>query len=146
VAGGIRRPWIPVINKSHAVPHKNFRLDGHAFADKGVARYFAALANLRAFLHFNEWADLCFIADLAAIQIYERVNPDITPKLYIWRDDLVRVWFATHLANASASRSSSALAGPGASAAPFELENVTGAPFILREAEAASRILIISSP
>ena len=34
----------------------------------------------------------------------------------------------------------------GAGPAPFEPENVTGAPFILREAEAASRILIISSP
>ena len=58
MAGGIRRPRIPVINKNDAVPHKNFRFDGHAFADKGVARYLAALANLRALLHFNEWTDL----------------------------------------------------------------------------------------
>ena len=38
------------------------------------------------------------------------------------------------------------VAGLEAGVAPFEPENVTGAPFILREAEAASRILTISSP
>jgi hypothetical protein len=67
-------------------------------------------------------------------------------KRYVRRDELVRSWFATHLVNASACTSSSALAAPRAGAAPCGLENVTGAPCILMEAEAASRILIISSP
>src|SRR4029077_10520885 len=80
------------------------------------------------------------------VQIYERVNLHVTPELYIWRDDLVCGRLATHPANASACRNSSALAGRGAGVAPFEPENVTGAPFILREALAASRILTNSSP
>jgi hypothetical protein len=52
-----------VIDKNHAVTHKNFRFDGYAFAGKNVARHLAARANLRALLHFNQWTDLCFIAD-----------------------------------------------------------------------------------
>jgi hypothetical protein len=64
------------------VPHKNFRFNGHAFADKGVARYLAALANLRTLLHFNEWTYSCFIADLAAVKIYECVNLNIAQALH----------------------------------------------------------------
>lgn len=67
-------------------------------------------------------------------------------KRYTARVELVRGRLAIHLANASAWRISSPLADLRAGDALFELENVTGAPFILREALAASRILIISSP
>src|SRR5258708_37228570 len=101
MADGIRRPWISVINEGHAMPHKNFRFDGYAFADKRVTGYLAALANLCAFLHFNEWPDLCFMADLATIKIDEGVNTNVAPKLYIWRDAPMRGWCCTHPANAS---------------------------------------------
>ena len=52
----------------------------------------------------------------------------------------------SHPANASIGRHSSALAEARAGATLVEGESVTGAPFILSEALAASRILTISSP
>jgi hypothetical protein len=50
----------------------------------------AAFADLSSFLDFNERANLCFIADLAAVKIHESGDPNIPAELYIWRNELIR--------------------------------------------------------
>jgi hypothetical protein len=51
-------PGIFVVDKYHAVADEDFIFDGDTLADKGVTGYFAAFADGRAFLDFNEGTDL----------------------------------------------------------------------------------------
>ena len=86
---GVRRPRIAVVDESDAVSDEDAGFDGHAFADEGVARDLAALADLRALLDFDEGADLRFVADLAAVEIDESVNPHVPARASRRRDELV---------------------------------------------------------
>lgn len=60
---------IQVIDKHHTVSYENVVFDGYAFANEGVGRNFAAISNDGIFLHFDEGADLGFIADSAAVKV-----------------------------------------------------------------------------
>ena len=54
-------------------------LDGHALADEGVARDLAPQTNLRLLLDLDECSDLCFVADLAPVQVDEPRELDVFP-------------------------------------------------------------------
>ena len=61
-------------------------LDGHAFADEGVAGDLAPPANAGILLNLDEGADLGFVADLAAIEIDELRKLDVFPELHVGRN------------------------------------------------------------
>ena len=66
-----RRARIRVVDKRHAVADENIVLNRHAFADERVARHFASPPHARVLLNFDECSDLCFVSNLASIQIDE---------------------------------------------------------------------------
>jgi len=61
--------WIQIVDEHHTVSDKNVVFDGYAFANEGVGGNLAATSNEGIFLHFDEGADLGFIADSAAIKV-----------------------------------------------------------------------------
>ena len=58
-------------------------LDGNAFADEGMARDLAAIADPRALLNLDERADLCLVADLAAVEVDEGKDPNVSAQLNV---------------------------------------------------------------
>src|SRR5271156_1898980 len=66
-----RGTGIAVIDERHSVPDEDVVLDDHAFADKRVAGYFAALADPCISLDLHECADLCLVSDFTSVEIYE---------------------------------------------------------------------------
>ena len=88
---GARRPapvarGYGVVDKCHAVTDEDVVLDRHALANEGVARDLAAPSNPRVLLDLNKSADLCFVADLAAVQIDELRKLDGLAELHIRRN------------------------------------------------------------
>ena len=55
----------------------------YALADEGMTRDLAAVADLCALLDFDKRPDPRLVANLAAIQIYERVNLHVATELDI---------------------------------------------------------------
>ena len=53
------------------MPDEDFVLDRHAFADEGMTRYLAPLADLGILLNLDEGPDFCVITDLATIEVDE---------------------------------------------------------------------------
>jgi hypothetical protein len=80
-AVAVRGSRIAVIDECHAVSDENAVLDRYPFADEGVTRYLAALPDFCALLDLDERPDLCFIADLATVEIDEAVDPTLRPSL-----------------------------------------------------------------
>ena len=68
------RARVLVIDEINAVADEDFVFDRDAFTDESVARYFAVAAYPDTFLNLDEGADLCAVADLAAIQVDEVIN------------------------------------------------------------------------
>ena len=62
--------------------HEDFVLYGHALADEGVIRYFAALPDSGSSLDLNEGADARVITYVAAIEVYEVANYHSAPILH----------------------------------------------------------------
>ena len=65
-AGG---PGVAVVDEHHTVADKNPVFDGHALADKGVAGYFAVLADEGLFLDFHKRTNPGAVIDPAAIEV-----------------------------------------------------------------------------
>ena len=65
---------------------KDFIFNLDALADEGVAGDFASAADAGPFLNFDEGADPAFVADFAAVEIYEVVNDDVATELYVRRN------------------------------------------------------------
>src|SRR5690606_8836582 len=68
LGGGAR---VEVVGEHHAVADEHAVLDNDAFADEGMARYLAVLANTGVLLDFHEAADATVPADRAAVEIDE---------------------------------------------------------------------------
>jgi stage V sporulation protein SpoVS len=66
------------MSDKHVVP------DVDAFANKAMARNFAALAYPRILLDFNEGSNLRFIPDFTPIKVDESGKPDIRTQLHIF--------------------------------------------------------------
>src|SRR5439155_6293110 len=81
-----RGPGVQVVDKADVVTYEHFILDRHALADEAVALDLAACPDLRALLNLNERADRCFVPDLAAVQIDERVDAHVAPQLDVRGD------------------------------------------------------------
>jgi hypothetical protein len=64
-------------------------LECDTFAEKGVARDFAAVAYFHALLDFDEGADFGAVANLTAVEVYERENTDVTTQFNVRSDALV---------------------------------------------------------
>ena len=65
------------------MPDKDIVLNGHAFADEGVAGDFAIFADDGVFLDLDEGADFGVFADFAAVEVDEVVDLDIFAEFYI---------------------------------------------------------------
>src|SRR5262249_2668306 len=81
-----RRARHLVIYEGYAVTDKDFVLDRNTFADESVARDFAASPDAGSFLNLDEGADSAFIANFAAVQIYEMIDDDVVTQFDIRRD------------------------------------------------------------
>lgn len=77
---------IEIVDESDVMPHEHFVFQDDAFANEGVAGNLAPVADLRAFLDFHECADLHLVADLAAVQVRETVNPNVFAQLHVGGD------------------------------------------------------------
>jgi hypothetical protein len=77
---------VQVVDEHHAVPHEDFVLDCHAFADKGVALDLAPRANHGILLDLDERSEPGVVADLAAIEVNERVQADVFAQPDVRRD------------------------------------------------------------
>lgn len=87
--GGINRPRIAIVDEGDTMANEDPGLDLDTLADKGVAANLATIANLRSLLDFNECANCCFIANLAAVKVHEPVNSYVATKLHIRSNALV---------------------------------------------------------
>ena len=72
-----RRARIAVIGKHHPVADEYLVLDGHSLANKRVAGDLAACADPDSLLDFHEATDASLIADFAAVEIHESMQPHI---------------------------------------------------------------------
>ena len=59
--------------------YKNLVLQGHAFANKRVARDFAAIPDFRALLNFHKSPNFHVVANFASVKICEIVDADVLP-------------------------------------------------------------------
>jgi hypothetical protein len=66
--------------------NENTRLDGNAFADKGVATDFAVIADLNPVLDFYERPYPRLVSDLAAVKVNERVDAYVSTKFHVRGD------------------------------------------------------------
>ena len=71
VSVGIRRAWIRIVGECHAVADEYIVFNYHTFANKGVARNFAPLADTGILLDFDKRPYLCLISDFAAVKVDE---------------------------------------------------------------------------
>jgi hypothetical protein len=80
------RPWKPVIREQDAVSDEDLILNRDTFAYEAVRRYLATRPDLCSGLNLDERTDPGFIADYAAIEVYEvwMEYPDFTPELNIF--------------------------------------------------------------
>src|SRR5258708_12830403 len=74
----IGRTRIFVVNEGHTMTNENARLDGNAFADKGVAAYFTMIPDLGPFLDFYERPYLRLVPDFATVKMNERVDAHVS--------------------------------------------------------------------
>ena len=81
-----RRARVRVVDKRHAMADENIVLNRYAFADERVARHFASPAHARILLNLDECSDLCFVSNLASIQIDEFRQLDVLAKLDVRRN------------------------------------------------------------
>ena len=70
-------------------PTKDAGLDRHAFTNEGVAADLAVIADLGAFLNFNEGPDPRFVSNLAAIKVDEGVDSHVPTELHVRRNSLI---------------------------------------------------------
>jgi len=75
-----------VVDEHHAVADEDAVFDHNSRADEAVTGYFAALADARLLLNFDERADASIVANLASIEIDEWREPDILAELDIVGD------------------------------------------------------------
>lgn len=66
--------------------NENTRLDGNAFADKGVAADFTMIPDLGPFLDFYERPYLRLVPDLATVKVNERVDAYVSTEFHIRRN------------------------------------------------------------
>ena len=78
-------------------------LDGHAFADEGMARDLATSANSRALLNLDKRADLCLVPNFAAIKVDESKDLDVATEPDVWRDSLIIGRLTVHRRTGSAA-------------------------------------------
>ena len=104
-SAGASGTGIAIIDESHTVSDENFGFDCDALADEGVAANLAMASNLRSLLNFYEGANLCPIADFAAVKVYEGENLHIAAKLNISRNALVVGELGAHRRTGSESTS-----------------------------------------
>ena len=86
---GIDRSRIAIVDEGYTVSDEDIGFDRNTFADKAVAANLTTIANFRPLLNFNECANRCFIANLAAVEIHERVNSYVATKPHIRGNALV---------------------------------------------------------
>src|SRR5207237_1016770 len=134
-------PGIAIVNEGHTVADKNIVFHGHSFTDKGVTGDFAARPNPGVFLDLDERADPGFVANLTTVKIDESKDTNIAPQLHIWRDELVSRSSVAHTATGPTCTALRAGAVLGMAVRSRLRAKLTGAPFALSEAEAASRIV-----
>jgi hypothetical protein len=94
--GGRRRPRKTIVDENDTVANKHFVLQRHAFTDESVTGNFATIANPGPFLNLHKSANLHIVANLAAVKICERENPDPLAKLYVWRNLLEELFSTLH--------------------------------------------------
>jgi hypothetical protein len=82
--GGCARNFI--VDEDDAMPDKDLIFNLDAFADESVAGDFAPAADAGPLLNFDEGADPAFVADFAAVKIYEVVDDDVAAELYVRRN------------------------------------------------------------
>lgn len=87
-----RSAGIAIVRECHAVADEDFVFKHDAFANERMAGDLAALADGRAFLDFDESADLCFVTDSAAVEINEGKEADVFTEDNVRRDALVERW------------------------------------------------------
>lgn len=138
---------MPVINKSDTMPNENLGFDRNPLTNGGTTRDFASLADFRAFWDFDKGSYPRVVANFAPVEIDETVDANIASQFHIRCNEPGKGRAAA--AHAAADRLDIARTdgtGPDPEADPRPFGKVTGAPFVLSDAEAASRIRTISSP
>src|SRR5207247_891475 len=81
-----RGAGVEVVDEADVVPHEHLVLDRHTFTDEAVALDLAARPDLRPLLNLHERADRRLVADLAAVQVDERVDAHVPPQLDVRGD------------------------------------------------------------
>jgi hypothetical protein len=87
---GIGRTGMQVIREHYTMTHKNLIFQRDALANESMARDLTPAANFRAFLNFDEGADLGFIPDFAAVEVDEAEDLDAFAEFDVWGDLLVK--------------------------------------------------------
>ena len=81
-----RGPRIGVVDERHAMADEDVVFDVHSFANKSMAGNLAVPADAGVFLNLDERADLCFVADLASIEIDEFRKLHVFAEFHVRRD------------------------------------------------------------
>ena len=84
VSSGCSRKGI--VDERDVMTDEDVVFDVHAFANEGVTRDFATLADRRVFLDFDECANLGFVANFAAVNIDKTGKLHIFPELHVVSD------------------------------------------------------------
>ena len=84
-AVGIYSARVSVIDEHDTVADKHAVFDGHAGAQKRMARDLAVRANLDVFLNFHEWTDARSLPDRTPVDVHEigLVNDDTLTQLHV---------------------------------------------------------------
>lgn len=86
LTGAVGSAGVTVIDEGNVVADKNFIFDRDTLANESVTRYFAAIANLDAFLNLNESADLHIVTNLTTIEVCKIINTDAFAELDVRSD------------------------------------------------------------
>lgn len=96
VSATVRGAWIKVVSEHDAVADENFVFENDTFTNESVAGYFAAAANFGTFLHFHEGADFGFVANFAAVEVYEAKDANVPAQFHAGSDELKRLMLGAH--------------------------------------------------
>jgi hypothetical protein len=92
LAEPVCRSGIAVVDEYYVMANEHPIADRDALANKRVARNLAVSADVYTLLYFDKGANLCVIADFAAVEINKAVNLNTFAQLNVRRDFLKSRW------------------------------------------------------
>src|SRR6185436_10673777 len=91
LAVAVRGARVAIVNEGDIMSDEHRILDENSFANEGVTGDFAMVTDPRAFLDFDEGANLDFVSDFAPVKIGESIDANTFAEFHIGGDLLKRL-------------------------------------------------------